>query len=291
MQGRIGGVARERQGGVALSMAKEKVLIIGAKGMLGSALCQAFSAYRPACWDKDDIDITDEQMVQDKLLHLQPTLVINAAAYTDVDGAETKEDLATLVNGIAVGYLAKACKQAGATLVHYSTDYVFDGTKKAGYSEDDKPNPISAYGRSKYRGEQELQKNIDKFYLIRTSWLFGPGGKNFVDTILTLAAKQDSIKVVNDQHGKPTYTVDLAQATRELVESDKPFGIYHITNETPEGGITWYDFAKKIIELKGLKCEVVPCSTEEFPRLAKRPAFGVLINSKTNQLRLFDQTL
>ena len=272
-------------------MANKKVLILGARGMLGQALGREFSSYQPVCWDKSDLDITDKERVEEKLLQLRPEIIINAAAYTDVDAAETNEDLAILINGLAVGYLAKAAKDIGAVLIHYSTDYVFDGKKKAGYSEDDKPNPINAYGRSKLRGEQELVKNTDKYYLIRSSWLFGPGGKNFVDTILTLAGKQDTIKVVNDQHGKPTYTLDLAKATRGLLESQKPFGIYHITNETPKGGITWYEFARKIVELKGLKIQVVPCKTKDFPRPAQRPEYAELINNQLDPARFLNEAL
>ena len=272
-------------------MANKKVLILGARGMLGQALGREFSSYQPVCWDKSDLDITDKERVEEKLLQLRPEIIINAAAYTDVDAAETNEDLAILINGLAVGYLAKAAKDIGAVLIHYSTDYVFDGKKKAGYSEDDKPNPINAYGRSKLRGEQELVKNTDKYYLIRSSWLFGPGGKNFVDTILTLAGKQDTIKVVNDQHGKPTYTLDLAKATRGLLESQKPFGIYHITNETTKGGITWYEFAKKIIELKGLKTQVVPCATKDFSRPAQRPEYAELINNQLDPARFLNEAL
>ncbi|OGY47687.1 MAG: dTDP-4-dehydrorhamnose reductase [Candidatus Buchananbacteria bacterium RIFCSPHIGHO2_01_FULL_47_11b] len=262
-----------------LGCMKKKILILGSNGMLGHALQDAFAQFLPTCWDRDEIDIADQQKLEQKLLALQPDIIINAAAYTNVDKAEEEEELATLINGIAVGYIAKVAKQLGAVLVHFSTDYVFDGTKKEGYSETDQPNPINAYGRSKYRGEQELQKNHDQYYLVRTSWLYGPHGKNFVDTILTLAAKQDTIKVVNDQWGKPTYTVDLAAAVRKLIDEEKPFGIYHITNQAPEGGITWYEFAKKIVELKGLECEVVPCTTKEFPRPAKRPQYSAFVDS------------
>ena len=258
---------------------KKKILILGSNGMLGHALQDAFAQFLPTCWDRDEIDIADQQKLEQKLLALQPDIIINAAAYTNVDKAEEEEELATLINGIAVGYIAKVAKQLGAVLVHFSTDYVFDGTKKEGYSETDQPNPINAYGRSKYRGEQELQKNHDQYYLVRTSWLYGPHGKNFVDTILTLASRQDTIKVVNDQRGKPTYTVDLAAAVKKLIDRQEPFGIYHITNETPEGGITWYEFAKKIVELKGLECEVVSCTTKEFPRPAKRPEHSGLKSS------------
>ena len=180
----------------------KSLLILGAKGMLGGALTKVFADWRPTLWDQQDLDISDEQAVDRKTMELQPKVIINAAAYTNVDGCEQNNDLATRVNGLAVGYLAAAAKRIGATLVHYSTDYVFAGGKKEGYTESDKPNTVNFYGKSKLRGEKELQTNCRQYYLIRTSWLYGPGGKNFVDTILKLAESNKEIKVVNDQFGK-----------------------------------------------------------------------------------------
>ncbi|MBN1778707.1 MAG: dTDP-4-dehydrorhamnose reductase [Candidatus Buchananbacteria bacterium] len=271
-------------------MAK-KVLILGAKGMLGTALMAEFFDLNPVGLDREDIDITDQNQVNQKILNLRPDLIINAAAYTDVDGAESNQDLANAVNGTAVGYVAAAAKQVGAILVHYSTDYVFDGQNQAGYNEDDQPNSINAYGRSKLLGEEELQKNTDQFYLIRTAWLYGPSGKNFVDTILSLAKTKESLKVVNDQFGRPTYTIDLAHTTRKLLESNSEFGIYHFTNQTKPEGITWFDFASEAIKLSDLKTAVVPCSTKDFPRPAKRPNYGVLQNNKSVTLRNWQEAL
>ncbi len=261
-----------------------KVLIIGAKGMLGHYLMVTFRDLKPVGVDKEELDITDEKMVEKFIFDLRPDLIINAAAYTDVDGCETNKDLAMKVNGYAVGYLARAAEKIGAVSVHYSTDYVFDGQKPDGYKENDEPaNPINVYGESKFLGEKLLKENCQKYYLIRTSWLFGRHGKNFVDTILKFGKEKEELKVVNDQRGKPTYTVDLAKRTKELIDGQYSFGIYHITNE---GATTWYDYTLKIFEVfKSLHPEqelakVSPCTSVEFPRPAKRPAWSILINTK-----------
>jgi dTDP-4-dehydrorhamnose reductase len=250
---------------------EKKVLILGAQGMLGQALAEVFSDQNPVLWDSADLDITQEEEVKSKLKELKPTLIINAAGYTDVDGAESNEQLAMAVNGKAVGYL---------------------GTKKQGYKEDDQPNPISAYGSSKLEGEKLLQEKGEMYYLIRASWMFGEfGAKNFIKTILTKAKQEGKLKVVNDQFGKPTYAADLAQKTREIIDKMKPCGIYHITNETKKGGITWYDLAQKAIELKGIEAEITPCTTEEFPTPAKRPKYAALINTKLEPIRSWEGAL
>lgn len=269
-----------------------KVLILGANGMLGYDLIKVFSknkSYKIFTSSKEDLDITNKKGVQDKITNLKPDIVINAAAYTDVDGCETNKKLCMEVNGRAVGYIAQACKAQDSILVHFSTDYVFNGKKKQGYKEDEKQiDPINVYGQSKAEGEKELQKHTDKFYLIRTSWLYGKNGKNFVDTMLNLAKKRDRLKVVADQHGKPTYTLDLAISTKELIESQKPFGIYHLINENET---TWYDFAKKIFEIAKIKIQIKPCTSDEFPRPAKRPYYSSLINTKFPSLRPWQEAL
>lgn len=271
---------------------EQKTLILGAKGMLGQALARVFASQNPILWDFGDLDITNEKKVREKLLALKPTLILNATGFTDVDGAETNKELAVKVNGKAVGYLAKIAKELGAILVHYSTDYVFAGEKKEGYKEDDQPNPISAYGYSKFLGEKELAENGEMYYLIRSSWMFGQAGqKNFVQKILAKAEYEKEIRVVNDQFGRPTYANDLAKKTKEIIDSFKPCGIYHLTNQTPAGGITWYDLAKKAVELKGLKTKVVPCQAKDFPKPAKRPKHGVLLNTKLEPLRDWQEAL
>ena len=263
--------------------------------MLGRDLAQFFSDRDSILWDKEELDITDKEAVAVKISELNPSIIINSAAYTDVDGCELNRKLATNVNGKAVGYLASATRKIGAILVHYSTDYVFDGKNPDGYKEDDKPGqPVNFYGRSKLLGEKLLKENCEMYYLIRTSWLFGRHGKNFVDTMLKLGRKEKKLRVVNDQRGKPTYSFDLAQKTRELIESQKPCGIYHITNT---GETTWYDFAKEIFRQAGErdevynKVKVISCSSQEFSSPAKRPKYSTLINTKLPPGRLWQDAL
>jgi dTDP-4-dehydrorhamnose reductase len=177
------------------------------------------------------------------------------------------------VNGNGPGYIAHSCDEVDAILVHFSTDYIFDGTKTE-YREDDCPNPINIYGESKLLGEVSIAKNLENYRIIRTSWLYGSHGKNFVDTILTLSRKIPVVRVVNDQVGKPTYTVDLANKVPDIISCDP--GIYHITND---GQCSWYEFASAFIP------NATPCSTEDYPRKAKRPAYSVLANTKTLPLR------
>ncbi|MDD1687140.1 MAG: dTDP-4-dehydrorhamnose reductase [Methanoregula sp.] len=245
--------------------------------MLGHALMNVFPD--ASFLGHRDVEITDAVSVRKVILQERPSAVINAAAYTDVDGCEDNPDLANAVNGDAPGYLASACSETGAILVHYSTDYIFDGSRMD-YREDEVPGPLSAYGRSKLLGELAIQKNTKNYRIIRTAWLFGPHGKNFVDTILSLSKQMPQVKVVNDQVGKPTYTVDLARKTPEIISREP--GIYHITND---GVCSWYEFACAFIP------NAVPCSTAEFPRKAKRPAFSVLVNSKTTPLRHWSEAV
>jgi len=256
-----------------------KILILGYKGMLGDELVKVFKKNNElTLWGRDEIDIADQKSVESKIGDLKPEVVINAAAYTAVDLAEKEgKEIAYQVNGEAVGFLAEACKKNNSVLIHYSTDYVFNGRNKNGYQEDEKRDPLNEYGQSKARGEELLQKINPKFYLIRLSWLFGINGKNFVETMLRLAKENKELRVVNDQYGKPTYAKDLAQRTRELLESKRPFGIYHLTNE---GVCTWYEFAVKIFELAGIEAKVVPVVSSEFPTPAKRPAYSALVNTK-----------
>ena len=270
---------------------RQKILILGAKGMLGHELAEVFSEQNPILWDREDLDIVGKKDVENKLLEVKPTLIINAAAYTNVDGAETNGDLAVKINGYAVGHLAEVAKNLGAILVHYSTDYVFDGKKKDGYMESDQPNPINVYGQSKFLGEKLLLEKGDMYYLIRSSWIYGKNGKNFVDTILNKALTEEFLSVVNDQFGKPTYAKDLAYATKKLIDQMKPCGIYHLVNETDTGGVSWLDFADLAISIKGLDAEVRPCATKDFPSPTKRPKYGVLINTKFQRLRNWQESL
>jgi len=276
---------------------KNKILIIGSLGMLGCQLLQIFTKdnnYKVIGWDKEEIDITNFIKTQEKILSIKPDVIINCAAYNNVDGCEGNEELANLINGYAVGNLAKIVKELGALMVHYSTGYVFSGGGKSGYTEEDVPVPISKYDKSKYLGEVELQKNTDKFYLIRTNLLFGPAvlvqgaKKSFVDLILDLAKVRDSFKFVTDEISNPTYVVDLAKATKKLIEGKYPYGIYHITND---GRASWYDWAKEIFKIAGIKKEIIPIKSAEYPRPAKRPKNSVLINTKLPKLRPWQEAL
>ncbi len=290
-------------------MKQKKILILGAKGMLGQDLADIL-ANRNHCatcppkrsegganfdlslWDKEELDITNQDQVNLAIRELKPNIIINCAAYTDVDGCETNQELANRVNGLSVGYLAAAARIIDAVMLHISTDYIFTGQNSAGYTEDSQEiGPLNVYGRSKLLGEQLLQKNTDQYYLLRTSWLYGKNGKNFVETMLQLGREKNQFKVINDQLGKPTYTVDLAQQILYILNNDLPYGIYHVTNETKKGGITWYDFAGKIFELAGLKLDLQPCKTEEFLRPAKRPAYSALLNTKLSKVRNWQQAL
>ncbi|HEY3274014.1 MAG TPA: dTDP-4-dehydrorhamnose reductase [Methanocella sp.] len=258
-------------------MGEIKTLILGAGGMLGTDLQKTFP--EATTLSHHEVDITDREQVLRVIKELKPNAVINAAAYTNVDGCEDEWELAYNVNGSAPGYVAEACAAVKAKLVHYSTDYVFDGSKKE-YIESDTTNPINVYGESKLLGEQNISMAMKDYRIVRTSWLFGKHGKNFVDTMLALSKQMDQVKVVNDQVGKPTYTVDLAAKTREIL--DLPPGIYHITND---GVCSWYEFASAIIP------NTTPCTSKEFPRKARRPMFSVLTNTKTAPLRHWREAL
>lgn len=269
-----------------------KILIIGAQGMLGHDLAKVLSGYDLVLWDKSDLDITNQQQVDLKITELKTDAIINCAAYTAVDDCEIKKELAMAVNGYAVGYLAEVANKSKAILIHISTDYVFNGLNENGYNENSQEfGPINEYGQSKYFGEQELLKKCAKYYLIRTSWLYGADGPNFVDTMIHLGKEKDELKVINDQFGKPTYTVDLARQIRYILDKQLAYGIYHVTNESVGSGISWYEFACKIFELAGLEVEVKPCSSTELIRPALRPAFSVLINTKLPPVRLWADAL
>jgi dTDP-4-dehydrorhamnose reductase len=262
---------------------KAKTLILGAKGMLGHDLCSVFPY--AVQWGHEELDITDKDCVFKKIINLKPSLVINAAAYTRVDDAESNKELAFKVNADAVGYIAKACNTINADLIHFSTDYVFDG-KKRGYAEDDMKNPLNTYGASKSKGEDLLMAGTKRYYLIRTSWLFGRHGNNFVETVLRLAKEREKITIVDDQIGSPTYTKDLAEKIKELL--GKPYGIYHITND---GICSWFEFAKEIIKLKNLNVEVVPIKSSQLKRAALRPRCSILLNNKLSKMRYWKDAL
>jgi len=275
-----------------------KVLILGYKGMLGRELVDAFADsnnnsrsedYDLVLWDRNQINISNRESVIKNIGDLKPDIVINAAAYTDVDNAEYNKDLVYKVNGCAVGFLAHICKQIDALFVHFSTDYVFRGNNHLGYKESHPPvDADTVYGKSKALGEKMILDTSKKYYLIRLSWMFGKYGKNFVEKMLQLASERKEIKVVNDQFGNPTYAKDLAAAVRKLIESKENHGVYHITNS---GHCSWYDFALKIFKFSGLEVNVKPVRSEEFPSAAKRPTYSMLINTKLPAMRSWQDAL
>lgn len=257
------------------------ILVCGAGGMLGRAWLELLAARgiegRPG--DLPDLDLASARSIAD---HVGPGLraVINCAAYTDVDGAETNEALATEINGHGVARLVARCDAVGVPLVHYSTDYVFDGRASAPYRTDQACDPLNAYGRSKRVGEEAVLASRGPHLVIRTSWLYAPWGKNFVLTIAKLAGERPELRVVNDQRGRPTSAEHLAHLSLALLER----GVQGVFHGTDGGECTWFDFATAIAAAVAPSCRVVPCTSAEFPRPAPRPAYSVLDLSRTEAL-------
>jgi dTDP-4-dehydrorhamnose reductase len=255
-----------------------KVLITGSQGQLGGSLVKEgeHRGYSIIATDLDQLDISNRQAVLDAAEHWRPEILINAAAYTRVDQCETQSVLAYRVNALGPRNLGLACRRFGVRLLQVSTDYVFDGEKDSPYLEWDLPQPLSVYGRSKLLGEQWVREQCPDHFIVRTAWLYGPEGHNFVKTILTLAREFDSrgqpLKVVHDQRGSPTSTLALARQLYRLAETDA-FGTYHATCQ---GACTWYEFARQIVTAAGLSVDLRPCTTAEFPRPARRPRNSVL---------------
>ena len=262
-----------------------KILITGANGMLASSVKKRLADGKNEliCTDVSDLDITDLEAVKNKVAEIKPEYIINCAAYTAVDKAEDNYDIADKINGDGPKNLAIAAKNEGATLIHISTDYVFNGeldVSKA-YCEEDEVGPVTVYGKTKLHGEQGVQENTDKYYIFRTAWLYGDGN-NFVRTMLKLGKTKEELNVVSDQHGSPTYAEDLANIIAEAIEKKIPYGIYHTTNQE---FTTWYDFTKKIFELANISCKVNPVTTEKYIELmnikqAKRPKNSQLSKEK-----------
>ena len=252
----------------------ERVLVTGVKGMLGFDLMEALSGRYEACGrDIDDFDITREKETMDAITGIRPDIVIHGAANTDVDGCESHIDLALAVNGGGTKNVAAACRKLGSKMVYISTDYVFGGTKSGAYSEEDPTCPINTYGRSKLEGERWVRTLAAQYAIVRTAWLYGMGGKNFVKAILKVAREKGALSVVDDQVGSPTYSVDLSQAIRVLLEKGCR-GIYHITNG---GTCSWYEYAREILASSGLdSVPVHPISSHQLDRAAKRPHNSVL---------------
>lgn len=258
-------------------------MVIGANGMLGSDLVSVLPKENVTALTKAECDVTNEASVQNAIHDVD--VVINCAAYTAVDNAETNEDLAFAINAIGSENLANACKKIGALLVNISTDYVFDGKAKSPYEVSAETNPNSVYGRSKLAGEVAISRILPGNHLIvRTAWLYGKNGNHFGKTILNLAKTNENLKVVNDQFGQPTWTMDLSRKILELVEKNSPTGIYHGTSS---GEVSWFDFAREIFELVGLdRNRIVPVSSEEFVRPAPRPKYSVLSHSQFKKIKM-----
>lgn len=254
-----------------------KILITGSNGMLGHDLIDVLKdSHDLILTTSKTLDITDKQKTVDFICDNKPDIVINSAAYTDVDGCEENPELAYSVNGDGVRNLATACRHIDCPLVHISTDYVFDGSARDPIGEDGEIGPISVYGKSKLKGEEAIQEILDRFFIIRTAWLYGMNGRNFPKTMLELAESHPEITVVYDEVGTPTYTPDLARAISELIETDF-YGIYHLTNS---GSCSWCEFARYIFEVADVDVKVIPVTAAEFARPAPRPSYSVLENRK-----------
>jgi dTDP-4-dehydrorhamnose reductase len=251
-----------------------KILVLGHKGMLGTDLmARLVGRHEVLGRDADDFNIASADSCRSLLLEVQPQVVINTAAFTDVDGCETNVTACMAANAGGVRNIAAVCEEIGAKVVHISTDYIFDGAKGEPYREDDSPRPLNVYGHSKLEGEAFLESFSTRYILIRTAWLYGVHGRNFVKTILQKARTEKALRVVEDQIGSPTFAWDLAGAILYLIEGDHS-GIFHVTNR---GSCSWYEFACKILQYKGLSdVSVTPITSDELPRPARRPPYSVL---------------
>ena len=261
------------------------VWLIGNKGMLGTEVARQLAEKKIEFIGTDrDVDFTDEEACSCFAANKKIDFIINCAAYTAVDKAESEAGFAEKLNADGPRNIARLSKKIGATLIHISTDYVFDGKGSTPRTEDMEINPIGVYGVTKAHGEKAIAEETDKFYIIRTAWLYGWVGKNFVYTMIRAMNTHDSVKVVNDQKGSPTFAGDLANVIVKMMQSDAPYGIYHCTDL---GEITWWDFTNEI-KKQGIECGWVsngdcivnPCTTEEYPTPAKRPAYSVLSKDK-----------
>ncbi|WP_409404999.1 dTDP-4-dehydrorhamnose reductase [Priestia megaterium] len=251
-----------------------KVLITGAKGQLGKELVELFTEkdFEVYGFGRDNMDITNQGQVHEIISTVRPNIVLHSAAHTQVDLAELEPEQAFSINAYGTRNVAVAAEAVGAKFVYVSTDYVFDGTTNEPYNEFSPTSPLGVYGKSKLAGEQFVRDLHSKFFIVRTSWVYGKHGSNFVKTMLELGKEKKELSVVSDQIGCPTYTLDLAHTILELVDSEK-YGIYHISNS---GSCSWYEFAKAIFEEANISVKVFPCTTKDFPRPAPRPAYSVL---------------
>jgi dTDP-4-dehydrorhamnose reductase len=264
-----------------------RILLTGRNGQVGHELERALAPLGEVfSFDHKQLDLGDPIAIISRVREVKPDVIVNAAAYTAVDQAEKDVEQAMLVNASGPGFLAAEAKELGALLVHYSTDYVFDGTETTPYSEDDATNPLSVYGKSKLAGEKAIQAVGGRHLILRTSWVYGPRGKNFFLTMLRLAREREELRVVNDQHGAPTSSIAIADATAEILQRHgaDANGLFHLT---ARGGITWFGFTEAIVELARDTLprvpRLVPITTTEYPTPAKRPVYSVLDSSKASR--------
>jgi dTDP-4-dehydrorhamnose reductase len=265
-----------------------KVLVTGSEGQLGQELTELLPrrGHEIVACSRSQLDITDPKIVEENLVLHAPDLVINAAAYTDVDGCETEEELAYRANALGPRNLAQLCERRGCEILHVSTNYVFDGTGKRPYKPFDSPSPISAYGRTKLAGEEYVKHLSNRWYIVRSAGVYGRG-HNFVQTMLRVAAERDVLKVKDDEFISPTYARDLAEGTVRIVDSGE-YGLYHLTNS---GSCSWYEFAREIFQLAGVEVEVVPIPSSEYPLPAARPANGLLSSLGSPEFRHWREAL
>ena len=256
-----------------------RALVTGVKGQLGYDVMNELAkrGYEGVGVDVDEMDITDARKVDEVITKAQVDKVVHCAAYTAVDAAEDNVELCRRVNAEGTENIAKVCKRLDLPMVYLSTDYVFDGEGERPWEPDDERDPLNVYGQTKYEGELAVERNLDKYFIVRIAWVFGVNGKNFIKTMLNLAQNHDTITVVDDQVGSPTYTYDLARLLVDMIETEK-YGRYHATNE---GLCTWYEFAKEIFRQAGVDVKVVPVTSEQFQAKARRPH-----NSRMNKDKL-----
>lgn len=258
-----------------------RIFLLGKSGLLGSAIFSVLrNIHALAAPTSAECDVTNPEALRKACITSHPEIIINATGYTAVDQAASDREACFRLNVDSVRYLAEFAKSFNIPLLHFSTDYVFDGKKSDGYLESDAPHPLSVYGESKAESEK-IVTSLKKYYLIRTSWLYGPNGKNFVDTILEKVERGETLRVVNDQRGCPTLTLDLAQAFPALF-SGKSYGIYHIVND---GEATWFEVAQEIFKILGVPQKIIPITSKELSRPALRPQNSVLLNTKLPHLR------
>lgn len=258
-----------------------KVLVTGVKGQLGYDVVKDLEkrGHQPIGVDREEMDLMDNEAIRTFIMNLKPDAIIHCAAYTAVDKAEEEVETCYQINAESVKVISECAKELDVKLIYISTDYVFDGTKDGEYVETDIPNPINVYGASKLKGEQYVQQFLEKYYIVRISWVFGVNGNNFIKTMRRLGSEREALTIIHDQVGSPTYTADLAPLLVDMMETDK-YGIYHATNE---GTCSWYEFANEIFKQSGIEVKTSPITTDQYPTAAKRP-----MNSRMSKAKLVE---